>query len=309
MERDAVQLSGPPWQRYFPVVPQSLLTISILLGILVAGIVGLGPTRHAQIGGSRALDKVTYWVDPLILHAISLALVALIIASWAGSRGGRARGTVRQCFLLVLIMLAVGCWLFFWYAAEALFLKPAFNCARLPNPMSEPFLVGRLRFYAGTSCPSGFVLRQMVLLLLGLLFASGATNDTTAKDCTRDFYWGLRSRRTTGIIIVLAFMTAFVAFSRIYRGTHTWFDVGITIAASVYCFWLVYFICALIANRMAEYLFRDLVAASAVYLPLFLFYSQSATPWVVATLVVFCFLGSVHYIVRSGHHSSGQEDA
>ena len=189
---------------------------------------------------------------------------------------------------------------------EKFWLKPAFNYTRpIPLvPISEPpiteFVENKL-LGGGTSgsTPSGFAMRQLLLLLLGLNFAILKLKENKGE------------KRHYFIISAFLTFTAIVIFSRVYRVSHTVFDIGIAFGVTAYLFWLIYTIFVKLFDIQPRHFLTDMTGASFIFLPLFFFYSRSATQWTLASIIIFTILGFVHYVppvVQTTPHQNEEEE-
>jgi acid phosphatase family membrane protein YuiD len=98
------------------------------------------------------------------------------------------------------------------------------------------------------------------------------------------------------MLALLGIATVLVAFLRIARSAHTPFDVAMGVATGTYLFWLVYYILTAASAALPQRLDADIFAISAVFLPLFVFYSQHAIYWSVSSIGIIIILGLVHYL-------------
>lgn len=188
---------------------------------------------------SPFLDQLTYhWLlDPLLWQfavAACLSAYIMIYAKVVTRAKGDSLGAGRMAldtwcrifaasipFVAMVLMFIIG----------DLVVKPAFAIARPPSPLPEPALTAWVRVLLGRdpasssmdSAPSGFVMRQIGLLMITLW--------TT---------WTLKSTKWPRVLLIAAACGGllFVAFSRVYRSAHTPLDIALAIAVGTIVCWL-----------------------------------------------------------------------
>jgi len=242
-------------------IPRFLFRLSLVLAVVLTLVLSraffltLYPSRIPvldSLTGSFALDP---WTIQLIYSGAVLFILILAgryLPSFA-NRVTRLGKLWRWALQVSKAALVTGI-LFIAIAGSAIsisdyWLKPAFRYRRpseeyvLPEPpftaAMESFLNREPQPGDPTSAPSGFVLRQLFLMLLLFILAKGAFSSVSSR-------WEGRRRfirvveHTLYVFNVLMF--CWVAFSRVWRGAHTAFDIGISIAVGTLVFWPVFFL-------------------------------------------------------------------
>lgn len=273
----------------FPVVRYSVFFFSMVVAILVMLLLSLpvfGVPGHGRAAG--ILELVTYYVDPLVVHLCGIACVSFLI--WCGVWDVKARWFHKLGFSLFVPSVT----LVLVYFIEEHILKPSFAYPRPPGCLVSPWLTGLLKIDEPTvadSCPSGFVVRQMFLLMTGLVFyrSFDVKNDRNGQTAT----WIERTALT-----ILAVSVVFVAFSRIYRGFHTIYDIGVSVSVSCYLFWFFYYLISVVLGTTTSDMGSGIAAATCILVPVFLYYSQEAHWWVVIGIVLFWAIGLAQILQR-----------
>jgi membrane-associated phospholipid phosphatase len=295
METSAEKMS---YKVILPLVRERLFFGSLVTAVAFMAILASPLLRGSSIGSSTGFfAELTYYLDPFICHIIGWVIVAYLISRhlfysniWVDS--------TKKRWLLGLTLPAVI--LIGFFVLEQCVLKPSFAYPKSASSIGEPFLIDmivRNLGYEPDSCPSGTVLRQAILLLLGLTFV-----------CKR----GKQNSEQKGILSALSvfcllILTLFVAISRVYRGQHTVEDIGITLGVACYIYWLAYYTCGKLFSRLPERSTQSITAASCLMIPTFYLNSHDAHWWVIVGVVLFCFIGLVDLVSNRRVSLNGDE--
>lgn len=263
------------WWTDFPV---GLLYYVLAVTAASTAVLCASGLQTTGAGPPGPLMDVTYWLDPLLFNLLTLALTSVVITEKICESLGTPRRSA--AFWKGLFTVAVICsfCVLLSYILEVFVLKPAFSHHRPPMAAGETFLLRWLGYDPSryrTSTPSGFTFRQTLLVLVCLLCSFRRTETGT---------WRLRWRAFV-VSLVGMFLTAIVAFVRVYRGLHTPLDIGIGIACGFFFFTALWYFIFFFGNRHRQ-LTRAVLAASLVFGPVFFFYSGSAAQWTIIMLVM-----------------------
>jgi len=233
---------------------------------------------------------VSYWLDPLLLQGLSVLAVGLVVMGYR-----RPSLTIRnilwrrklQCFTACV---CVGLSLVLSYVLGEVWLKPAFGYQRPTSFHGDSFILEWLGIMTLQGCPSGFMVRQIWLFLLVVVFAGASCSTHPARG---DLRW---TRRSKLVMLVLIACTVLIACVRLARRAHTVFDLAMGIATGVYLFWLVYYLRAALWRKVGRQSCTDMVGISCVFLPVFLIYSKTGMLWTVSAVIIFALLGVGHWL-------------
>ena len=261
-----------------PLVPQSVFYGSLLVALTALLAMGneQGTTKWSPT--VKWADVLSYWLDPVLVQGISIVLVTLIIMAYRYQNESLLYSiryryiSLAATFTLVLLPL-VGT-----YLLEIYWLKPGFGYDRPGAFNRDSWLTQWLGLTIDshdTACPSGFALRESWLLVLGFAFAS--TKSRTAPHR----YYSMWRLSTAGLLGLLTIACAVIGFVRIARHAHTPFDVAMGIALGVYMFWIFYFSAASMRGLELWDYGTDLLAVSAIFIPIFLFYARHTVEWAI----------------------------
>ncbi len=275
---------------YFPQVrPSRFLVVVFLLTIIVPLImIWFGSYQPGPGKSDSPWNSITYYIDPLFLHAVGVVLASTVIFVHLRVRHGRATfGDLTKmgvwafsCPIILLLITA---------SVSEFILKPSFGIARpvehLPAPMLLSYLESGPAEGMADSCPSGFVVRQMSLFLVSLVFGLSLFE---MSECDT------HKRRIGMILIFLSLLAVvFVAFSRVYRGFHSVFDVSLSVSTCTFFIWLLYNLIAHILRRVPKETVGGLVSMCGVLFPIYFYYSQDSYHWVRLGILILCGLGLV----------------
>jgi hypothetical protein len=239
---------------------------------------------------STFIDDLCRWVlDESIIQAISLAGLIVVAARYFGARAGMA-GMRRYFFFGILFS-------FFHASAlmlDAFFLKLSFRYAHPPALMPEALLT-RLTVAAfphleanSISAPSGYVMRQTMILLTFLLISHQKAwrKFVIRPESRRYLHWGFYG------------LWALVIALRLYRGYDTFFDVGIGIGVGALVFWTVtvFTVSLVLRDRSAKAALVDAAAPTLTFGIAVLFYCQETSWWIlvlVGLLVSMAFISAL----------------
>jgi hypothetical protein len=260
------------YEVFFFTMVVSVFTMLVLLVF--------GSSAHEYATEGTLLDTLTYYADPIFGHLLGVACVAITI--WFGTAHLCTKRTRRLIFCFCMPCLAV----LLLYIFGLVVLKPSFAYDRPAQHLNVPWLTAIVRADESSirdSCPSGFVLRQMFLLMIGLVFYRGFRTNVKASQK------GIGIERSSLMILLL--LLIFVGFSRVYRGFHTAYDVAISISVSCYLFWLFYYLAGVFLSRLPRNMTSGIAAGSCIFVPIFLYYSQDAHWWALIGIGLFWVIG------------------
>jgi len=281
--------------RLFPVFPSHTFYFSSMFSIFLTSVM-LIATRNIEdlpILCHPFLDMLTFWVDPLLVQLLSLAATFLFIFLRSGKLPHYARSSLAIRALsaatpVVLVMMA--------YLMEQLVLEPSLGREASRESMGEPWftaLLSSIRYISRPAHPppSGLVMRQIVIFYSVLLvLAQPSLRPTKAR--TRLF-----------VSLLSLAILCFIAFSRIYRGLHTLYDVSASISSGTLIFWLV-----LVGSyRASSKSYRSIIAScSGFYIVntiLLLYYAYepsillARSSYVFLAFILFHFMANMSYLV------------
>jgi hypothetical protein len=136
--------------------------------------------------------------------------------------------------------------------------------------------------------PSGFCLRQLWLLLVFVLFYEQlleGSRDPKKNMVKRVTFYGV------GILIF-----CFIAYSRVFRQFHSFFDIGITIGLGTFFFWLAVVLPHSFVYKKVRHL-ADIIGVSFAYIPLFFFYSHSSFEWVTFSIFMYPSVAIIYALI------------
>jgi len=276
-----------PSSIWFPLVDYRTFVLIAAIGLVCMTIVLLVPSFHKATFGDDGTwsAKVTYWVDPVLVHVIGILSAAVIVLHRTGVGTAPRWKRVVFAILLPFALVVVA------YALEMGVLKPTFAYETTSTHLRPSWFEGFLCSFGlsgSGSCPSGFFLRQAVLLLIGVVYLVRQPERENTERRYRIF--------ELTALGILALSTIFIGYSRVYRGFHTMFDIAISAGVVCYAFWFFYYILALCLRRVLMNQTGGLTAATCIFLPVFLCYA-GATHWVVlAGILIFCLIGFANIV-------------
>jgi len=262
-------------QHYFPEIRPNLFHISFLFSFVIMMGLCLPPLQNLRFPRSNLLDGITYILDPSALQLFSVFLLIYVTYKYFYKASSNA-------FLSALMpFIFVGTFLLFGALIEEYIFKSTFQYNRPENSMPEPWLTNFMFSHIfthatrkGTATPSGYAFRQTFILLMFLLL-------TQQKNWKNIMGIGRMFINTSSIIYALNFtFLILVSLSRVYRGTHYLFDIGIGIGLGTFLFWvLTAFVCFLAHREKQREFLRDLSFHSITYTVTMLFFSQETVYW------------------------------
>jgi len=304
-------------------IPEAFFYLTIALSLCFMIVMAAQGVRDISFQRSSFIDNLTFWIDALGLQAIFVAVVSLVIGLFIyrqstnlilrrektrGDPRSKVRTLLTNTAIRVAISIAVGFFVVILlmvaeFALEEKVFKPSFAVPRpglaLPDPpftrwVEGLFGISRADVHDLTGgAPSGYVLRQWWLFLLFVVVVEQLLqelHDDRARVWIR------------AIAYVISFFTVlFIGFSRVYRGHHSIFDVGISFGLGTFFFWLVAILPDALVRKETKYL-TEIGGAAFAYLFLFFFYSQSSYRWVIGVLLTFTFL-AITYLLASRRQS------
>jgi len=275
--------------RLLPDIPLWSFRISIVIGVLA--ILLLTRFQNFYFPESSPIDNVTGFplLDPLLIHLYSGIILSLVIF-WGSFYSDKQKNPILNLlkafgftFLLVSFIFLLEILL------EEYWLKPAFFYNRPPQEYQKPdtWLTAYIESLMGwnsepgapTSTPSGFVMRQLFLSFLLLIYGE------TLK----------KASKLKKVLLVYGPALLFfllVVFLRVWRGKHSFFDVGIAIGTGTLLFWPFWlFIYSILGKDGMKIYIRDFIVPSGFLFCFSFIFSGHSTSWAYASLIIFGLLG------------------
>ena len=278
--------------------------VSILIALCAMVLFTRSACEQYHIPRLSILNSVTFVFDPLFLYAVSCLLLFWQIHAFLTS----SKMTTSKFWPIFWAFLSVVALALSGYLVADVLLKPVFQYDRSPISLQlgEPWLI---KLFVGSyrtgldSCPSGFVIRQVFVYLTCLLLLNQNLGTVFSKDKAQklcELFSVLKIQqigrirlRNLSFFWIQTLILIFVVFSRIYRGTHTFFDVGVSIGSGTYVYWLM--VCSFLWFNKVECRFLpDIEYVSLIFIPLCFFYSRSAVVWTVVAALIISFLGIMY---------------
>jgi len=275
--------------QFMPKIPANVFWPSLALGFLL--MIGLSAKQFQHIPIRRAgrvwLNSTTYVLDVGIIQFVSLCLLILLAYRYFrffSPVPPRVLTTGLCLFFLSVVLLEV--------AAEGIFLKPSFHYGRPGDSLSECYITSRvlrrLGFGGeeGTSAPSGFAMRQTIILLCFLVLSH--------QKRWRQVFSRTESRWLH--FVQYGFFVSVLAL-RFYRGRHSLFDLGVGIGVATVFFWLTFVVasCLLVTSPENRAYLEHSFGAFPAYALAILFYCQETAWWLAASFVIAIILAAVHH--------------
>ncbi len=203
-------------------------------------------------------------------------------------------------------------------------LKPAFNYTRTPSPeqLGEPwftcYFTGSIRT-GSDSCPSGFIVRQVYIYLSALLFINQNNGTLLTQSAANNFLRVARSYNSPDSIIkpstfvnkvfllLQTLSILYVCFVRIYRGAHTFFDIGVALGTATYSYWILVCLVQWVARVDRKYI-PDMHYISLFFIPLCFFYSKDAIKWTYTALTIIIILSVMYIFPNKFNNTNRTED-
>jgi len=291
-------------------VPDFLFYVTLMSGLLFMGFLCSDSLIKFSFEQSALLNKLTFVLDVSLLQILSALGLIFVIKEYLFGRVSERKlllsmGSVKRIVIITAILL-VAFVLVGEYASEHLILKPIFNKPRadtvkvetLEEPWLTSFLLEQIRPSSEgrqLGAPSGYCLRQWLMTLIFLLYFDKIVRRKTHRKkkilCSIAGY------------SICAFLFLFVAFSRVYRGAHSFFDVGIALGVGTFFFWFFYILPGSLLIRNDKYL-RDLLGISLVYFGSFFYFSNSSYRWAYIAFFLYPFLGIFYFLSTHGFQRS-----
>lgn len=268
---------------------------SLFIGFLLMVI--LSEKAFQQFPITRAqfplLNFITrYILDVAVIQAVTTLILGYLLYKYL-KYVSNVSSLVIIVFLCSLFAVIFGLEL----AAEETFLKPSFHYGPPPGSLPECFITSIVMKYFGLArnegivAPSGFVMRQTILLLLFLSLSHQLR--------WREIVASRKLRRTLHVIHYGLFIL--VLLLRFYRGRHTFFDIGIAIGVTVVLYWYGVTCITFLLRDTAENrgFLADLLMPLSCYSFAILFYCQETKWWMWTSVALWSLLGLL-YLSRSG---------
>jgi membrane-associated phospholipid phosphatase len=214
------------------------------------------------------------FMDPLIIQIITAVLLSIIIFSITENTPNKhITNKYSLLFPWILLLLA--------YILVELIFKPSFGYLR-PEGYSiekEAFFVKFFHqlFGQGQSAPSGFVVRQLCLVILAFLLISH-----------KDFPWSKFPFIKFLFGIFFSTTIILIAIERIVVEAHTVFDIIFAVGCGSIIFWLIYVIPYDIFHRNGT--LNKVFTVFFLTVGVFIFYSQNPIRWLITALGLTLFL-------------------
>ena len=218
------------------------------------------------------------YFEPVLIHFFTA-----LFASWLLFKIGKtthnnySQKTIHALFISTLPWIL----LIFSYILTALVFKPAFSYQRPIDyiPENEPPLtyIFHSIMGVGESAPSGYVVRQMTLMMTILLLNK---HESTP----------LKKKYLIYIVNILSVLSViFVGLLRVCVGSHSLFDISFAIGCGAMIFWLIYIIPYSLYNQNGST--TTVCMVFLLFVGLFVFYAGNPNYWIVSTFItIVCLL-------------------
>jgi hypothetical protein len=276
-----------------PEIRPNVLYSSLTIGFILTVLLSVKSLQYLPIARARYpfVNSLTkYVLDPALIQFFSLALLVycayIYFKHVSGIKGSRVAIFFLIFFPAVLLIE---------YVLESTILKPSFHYSRpadaLPECAITSYLLKRFQVDTdeGISAPSGFIMRQTILLLFFLLLSH------------QKRWREVVSRRMSGALhFIQYFLFVLLALVRFYRGRHTLFDIGVGIGVAVIFYW-VFVLSTVLVIKQSE-LDRQLIAEFTVplgaYTIAMLFYAQETKFWLLVCGSTLVILGALYHFME-----------
>ena len=278
-----------------PPTSQFLLYGSALFALAVGFVCAAKGAKHPWAPPLTAVERFSYWLDPLLLQFASASVVFAMALRFYLPDASLSEMALRHIKAVVRIGIVIAVILVGAYLLTTFALKPAFKYNRPEAFGTDSFLVhwlGLTQRVEDAGCPSGFVLRETLLLMMGLVLARGIRA-------------GSGGRIWEALVVALATLTALTAVVRVAMNAHTVFDVGMGFACGVYLFWLLYYTLVAVtvpADAKERQLYTDVSVLSYLFVPMFVLSSTWVALWFFLAIALLFFLGVLH-LWATGHRA------
>jgi hypothetical protein len=227
------------------------------------------PTQIANLEkASRSI-----YLDPFMIHIVTCIFIGWLLYKIAMSEllniPHKTLGVIIISISPLLLLVAS-------YLFTALIFKPAFAFPRSVDYLTEnepPIVNLFYKFFGpGDSAPSGFVVRQMVLMLSVFLFNRYETNPLKKK------------KFLTHLTNIVAFLfVILVGVLRVCIGAHSLFDVTLSIGSGALIFWLIYIIPYSLYHQNGAT--RTVCVIYTLFAGVFIFYAKNPRYWIISYFV------------------------
>jgi hypothetical protein len=246
-------------------------------------------------------EKLSYLV--LIVASIILIGFQIFIITFLYRKYPEKFTPFLTGLLIVLVLILVSLFI-------ELILKPSLHYVRPPLNYQKgeswliKLLIGEDKREGLTSCPSGFALRQIFIYLTSLILLNQNPGTIFTKKKIEKFYFLFKldsqtlnyfQKHNLTVLILQSIFLLYIFFSRVYRGSHTLFDIGVSLGSGVYSYWVLF--CAFLKLKGIEIKhIPDIHYVSFVFIPLIFFYSRSAVTWTALSFLIITFLAIMYMV-------------
>jgi hypothetical protein len=210
------------------------------------------------------------YLDPFLIHIITCIFIGWLLYKIAMVE---LLNVPHKTLCVIIISISPLILLGASYLFSALIFKPAFA---FPRPVdylteNEPPIVKLFYKYfgPGDSAPSGFVVRQMVLMLSVFLINRYETNPLKKKK-----FWVYLTNIVAFLFVIL------VGALRLCVGAHTIFDFSLSIGCGAMIFWLIYIIPYSLYNQNGAT--RTVCVLYTLFAGVFVFYTKNPKYWIIS---------------------------
>jgi len=243
------------------------------------------------INRTPILDTLTYYCDPIIFNLMGGIPILLFVMLLF--RGHFSMSRSQSVLLGLVATVAIGGFIIFGeYFLEKIVLKKSFLIDRPADPLPQPFLLAwahnLISDYEGpgTSTPSGFTMRQLLLALF-YIYASNVTNMKYNK-------WERNAHIAS--IFFSFFLVLFTAYLRVYRGAHTFIDIGMAFGIGVVIFLIVAGPLALLIDMKWKLYHRLIMLFAACSSIIWFFYASNVPLVALSFFLIFLYFGLVELV-------------
>jgi hypothetical protein len=295
-----------------PEIPTSLFYSSLIAGFMVMVTLSAKPFQSIPIAQSSfpLLTFISkYILDVVILQAASLCLLIYLAYKYYSAEFQSPIGLIRVSSLshtkiFIFFVLFFSALMTLECLFQLVFLKRSFHYGVPLDAKSDTFITSyfltvlRVESHEGSSAPSGFAFMQTTILLLFLVLA-------------HQKYWAEVICKKMNHILYGLFYSVFILVLaiRIFRGRHSFFDVGIAVGAAVVLFWFFFVSLNALVRRSSEgtRVIAEFLAPLATYGIAILFYCQETKWWLWSFLAMFVALSLLYHLGPGDEEPASQE--
>lgn len=217
------------------------------------------------------------FLDPFLIHIFTGLFAGWLLFKIAKTTlKNSPRKTIYALFFFTLPWLL----LFASYILTKYVFKPSFGFQRPPDYTigneSPIVYIFHSILGSGESAPSGFVVRQMLLMFTILLL-------------NRHESTPLKKKYLINIVNISAILSVIlVGLLRVCIGSHSLFDISFAIGCGAMIFWLIYVIPYSLYHQNGAT--TTVCVVFSLFIGLFVFYAKNPRYWIISTFITTCCL-------------------